>query len=732
MKRFLLCFALLASSLAVSPATAQAAEVPQLTDSFDGARDTDPTYGLNDALATRQTGSARGVTYTRVSGSWDSTATPPEYYSQVNHPDYAGKLGFMVNRSAVRLDAPIAGSTYTVSATVDPDPKSLGTPSDWSSIVLSRSSASTGYVTSSDVQLGLTVERNGEVQLFSAGTELWSSPLVVTRASDGFKVTIAVSGSTTTVTVNGVGRTAQVGVADPYLYLGAYVSHGSATTAGQVSTVDNLTVSKVSRFFDSFDGANDVDPHYGLNDALATRQAPLNNESYTRVSGSWTSYDPPPTYYSQVNHPNHPGRLMFAVGRSAVRLNAPIAGDSYTVSATVDPDPKLLSAPADWSSIMLSRSADSTGYVTNGDVQLGLTVARNGNVQVFRSGTALWSSPLVATRAGDGFHVTVEVSGSTATVTVNGVGRTAALGTTLPDPYLYLGAWVGNSQQVSTVDDLAISRVDPYPNLEYYGYFATRITETWGNHIDEARGFANLHWLNVSPDRDIPGSQYDLAELATCPPRSCALYVGDEFFPAPACQMGSCPIDPTLARWRAFVDMVKPYQDRIATIYLKDEPRSWGVSNADLQTMATAVKTAMAPGSGFGPFPIMLTMAGVDVTPDTFVPDEVDWVGVDDYHADAARLDTLLTRLDTLTGKRTYLFPPTVVADYTKPTYDTNAKIQAVQKVYMDAAKKHPSVIAIMNFGVWVQAGGPIVHPYQIPGIWDVQERYGNAVTVKH
>ncbi|WP_214318256.1 hypothetical protein [Nonomuraea sediminis] len=743
MKRTLLCLAMIATSLAVSPAvSAKAAPAPQLVDSFDKARDTDPTYGLNDSLGARQSGTARGVTYTRVAGTWESTNPPPPYYSQVNHPNTPGKLLFALTRSAVRLDAPVAADlndSYTVTATVDPDPKSLGTPGDWSSIMLSRTSGSVGYVTNGDIQLGLTVARNGDVQLFRSGTALFNPPLTATRAADGFHVSVAVANASqanpsVTVTVNGAARTIGLGTAlpNPYLYLGAYVSNDK-----QISTVDDLTVSRVSRFADNFDGANDVDPGYGLNDGLGGRQSPLATQTYTRVSGNWWSYDPPPTWYSQVNHPNTPGKLLFAISRSAVRLDAPVAPDtdgSYTVSATVDPDPKLLGAPADWNSIMLSQSKDSSGYVTNGDVQLGLTVARNGNVQLFRSGVALFNPVLTATRAADGFHVTIAVANASkadpsVTVTVNGASRTVGLGASIPKPYLYLGAYVSNDKQISTVDDLAISRIDPYPNLKYYGYFAERILKRWGNHIPEVTGFANLHWISVSPDYDNPSTGYALSDLDSCPAHSCALYVGDEFFPHETCQNGTCPIDPGLVRWKAFLEKVKPYQDKIGAIYLKDEPHDYGVTNADLQTMASAVKS-----SYFGSLPILLTLSGGKVNPNTYVPAEVDWLGADDYGADAARLDYLIDTMERMTGgtKKIYLFPPTVVGPYTGQ-YDTPEKIQAVQQVYFDAAKRHPSVIAIMNFGPWVEAwpGQPITYPYQIPDIWATQERLGNAVTVK-
>lgn len=712
MKRLLPGLILLLSCLVATPAEAEAA--PQLADSFDGAYHGDATYGLNDALATRQSGTARGVTYTRVSGSWETSATPPPHFSQVNHPDFPGKLVFALPRSAVRLDAPLAGDTYTVSATVDP-------VSDWSSIMLSRSAASTGYVTNADVQLGITVSRDGQVQAFRAGAPQWSAPLQATKAAQGFRVTLAVTGPSVTVTVNGAARTLALGsaLAGPYLYLGAY----------STATVDDLAVSRVSRFADSFDGAVNADPGYGLNDSLGGRQSPLNTSTYTRVSGSWTTLDPPPPYYSQVNHHDYPGKLVFAVDKSAVRLDAPVTGDALSVSATVDP----AGGSSDWSSIMLSRNADSSGYVTNGNVQLGLTVARDGQVQLFRAGVPLWPSPLVATRSAIGFAVSITVTGASSAnpsvaVSVNGVGRTSALGASLgATPYLFLGALVGG-----TVDDLAISRVDPYPNLAYYGYYTVRALQSWGgNHIDEAKGFANLHWVNVSPDWDT-GGPYRVEELAKCPPRSCALYVGEEFFPPATCTWGNCPIDPTLARWRAFVQKVKPYNDRIAAIYLKDEPHSYHVSNADIQTMASEVKAAMGPG--FGPFPIMLTLAGGDVTPNVFIPDEVDWVGVDDYHADAARLDTLIAMLEKVNDvqRRVYLFPPTVVASYTRPEYDTAAKVEAVQQVYFDAARRHPSVIAIMNFGMWVNIDGTLTLPNQVPGVWAAQERLGVAVTLKN
>ncbi|MFI6318672.1 hypothetical protein ACIBG8_14180 [Nonomuraea sp. NPDC050556] len=727
---------LLALALYGLPALpAEAAVAPALTDTFDGARDTDPTYGLNDSLATRQSGTARGVTYTRVSGSWDTSTPPAEYYSQVNHPDHPGKMLFALGRSAVRLDAPMEGDTYTVTAVVDPDPLVRGTAADWSSVMLSRSAKSAGYVTNTDVDLGLTVARDGRVQLFRNGTAQWATPLQTTRASNGFATSVAVSGTSVTVTVNGASRTATLGSAmvRPYLYLGAYVSN-----AQQVSTVDNLTVSRMTRFADTFEGSTDTDPGYGLNDKLGGRQVPLNTVGYTRVSGDWATDATPQPYYSQVNHPNHPGKLIFALGRSAVRLDGAViadSSDSYTVSAVVDPDPLLKSAPSDWSSVMLSHTAKSTGYVTNGNVEIGLTVSRDGKVQLFKSGDQQWATPMTVTRASNGFAVTIAVTGaSTANpsvvVTVNGSSRTFGLGVPLAKPYLYLGAWVGNSQQVSTVDDLVISRVDPYPNVEYYGYFATRILSRWGNHIPEAKGFANMHFISISPDN--PGEPYAIEDLKSCPPHSCALYAGYEFFPAEC--SGTCPIFPTMDRWNAFVELVKPYQDRLMGIYLKDEAQVYGVTNADLQKMASAVKASMAPGKGFGPFPIMMTLAAGDASPRTYVPDEVDWLGVDDYGADAARLDSLLTTLEKMGDRprRTYIFPPTVVGPYTGQ-YDTPAKIEAVQHVYMEAARQHPSVIMVQNFGVWVEAweGQPVTNPWQIPAIWATQERYGTAVSIK-
>ncbi|HEY0699402.1 MAG TPA: hypothetical protein VGD43_16505, partial [Micromonospora sp.] len=720
-----LATALSAGLLAVAgqPA-AQAATSYDLVDSFGGARDAAPTYGLNDSLGTRQSGPARGVTFTRTHGSWTSpAATPPSSYSQVNNPDFPGTLSFWIGNSAVRLDAPVSTDTsdaYTVAATMNPNANLYGgVVTDWTSLMLSSSSRSTGYVTAGDIELGLTVRRNGEVMLYRGGVAQWGSSLIATRQSTGFVTTITVSAAssgspTVTVTVNGVTRTSALGVAlpQPYLYLGAYLSSGSATSPyGEVSTVDDLKVSRVAHFADSFDNATDVAPGYGLNDNLAERQSPQANVGYTRVSGNWWSTAPPPANYSQVNNPDFPGTLSFWVDHSAVRLNAPAVpdtGDAIELRATVNPDPQQYGAPGDWVSIMLSQSASSTGYVQDTKNQLGLTVGRNGVVGFFKNGTPFGPS-ITAARRSDGFAVTLRVTAASSsnpsiTAVVNGVQASFALGTSLAKPWVYLGAYISNGsatapyKEVSTIDRLSISRVAPYPHLQYYGTYGTRNDDTAGNHVPDMAGIANAHWINVSPTTNqAPPVTYRTEVFASCPPQSCIVYVGNEFFSPD----GATP-EPNLDRWNQFVAMIQPYKDKILGYYLKDEPYLYGVTPAQLDWHARGVQASINAGA-IPDRPILLTLTLGDITNWAHVPAEVDWLGMDHYTMDAAQIEASAVRLDEMAldaTDRTYMCPPNVPDVWNG--FTTEQQVLTKQYEYLEAANRHPKMVALLNFGLWV------------------------------
>jgi len=739
-----------AFSVPLAPQTASAASPPEFTDSFDGARDADPTYGLNDAISARQSGPGKGVTYTRAHGSWTTpAATPPAYASQVNHKDFTGKLSFWAQTSAVRLDAPAmtdAAGSYTVTAKVDPNANARGNDADWVSIMLAKASSTTGYVTAASVDAGLTVSRNGKVMLYQRGTALWSSELQATRSGSGFDVAVAVTNAssatpTLTVTVNGATRAATLtgALAQPYVLLGAYLSNGSATTTAEVSTVDQLTVSRVAQYTDSFDGANVYASDYGLNQNLSSRQSPLSiAASYSRVAGHWSNTAAPPANRSQVNNPSFPHQLSFWVAPSAVKLNSPVVADSagaFDVRATVKPDPGSFGAAADWVSIMLSSSSSARGYVTDAQNQFSMTVARDGTVALYRGGASAGAT-FTAPSASGGFAVSVRATDAGGTpdlvVTVNGVSRTLALTAALKKPYLYLGAYISNGsetqlREVSTVDDLTISRVDQFPALGYFGTYGTRNDDNAGNHVPDMAGISNLHWINVSPTLNASPLTYDTDVFASCPPKSCIVYVGSEFFKPETPSQAH----PNLNRWQGYVQMLQPYKDKIAAYYLQDEAYMYGVTYQQLDWSAKAVQASIDAGD-IPDRPIMYTMTYTDIANSVAVPPDVDWYGMDAYNMTETELEWSANRLEQMASDQNdkiYLFPPNVPDTWN--AWTSEAQILDRQHEYLRVANRHPRVIALLNFGLWVNTGAGGSAPRQqtyVPRVFDLQERVGTLI----
>src|SRR4051794_19304435 len=173
-------------------------------DTFSGVANTDPLYGLNVGLDARQTGTAK-ASYTRVSGLWNSSVPPRPWAAQVNHPAHPNRLSFLSGTAAVMLDAPVlAGpdNSYTVATTIDPVLGS-STAADWGSLVFSRSRASDGYPSNSDVDLGFLIGASGGIQLFHAGAMFWSGSV---PAADSYNVSLTVSVAadrTVTMVING-------------------------------------------------------------------------------------------------------------------------------------------------------------------------------------------------------------------------------------------------------------------------------------------------------------------------------------------------------------------------------------------------------------------------------------------------------------------------------------------------------------------------------------------------
>jgi hypothetical protein len=119
---------------------------------------------------------------------------------------------------------------------------------------------------------------------------------------------------------------------------------------------------------------------------------------------------------------------------------------------------------SDWNSLVLSTNTGDSGYVANADVALGVLVRSNGGIQVFSGGKSLLAQAgFAAPNANGTFDVTVAYTPGqpAATVTVNGVAVTVATPAALPaSSSLFMGAYLSNSGEVSTLSDLMVSGVN--------------------------------------------------------------------------------------------------------------------------------------------------------------------------------------------------------------------------------------------------------------------------------
>jgi hypothetical protein len=729
------------SPRAVPPATM--ATPGTFVDTFAGATATEPLYGLNESLDTRQTGTVK-ASYTRVSGVWQRDSTPPpSSYVQVGRASYPNRLSFSTGTSAVMLGAPVladAGGHYTVATTVDPVAGDV-TSADWGSIVLSRSRASAGYVTNADVDLGLTVRSNGDLELYTAGRSFWSSH--VAPSATGYAVSVTVStrdDRSVALAVNGV--TFPVPVPSsvirwpsmPYLYLGAYLSTPSeVTTFGSgrpgaglsVSQVDGYPAASTKPFVETFDGAVDAEAtSYGLNDGLRARQPSVVSNRYRRVSGLPSGSEPPPAKVSRVNHAQYPNTLSFWSRPSAVRLEKPVTADldgGYAVHALVDPAAQGNDQrSSEWVSIMLSGSAGHTGYPTRPETDLGLTVRSNGQIQLYRKGEPTWGTePVVAPAADGSFDVTMTVSSGAARrvdVVVNGTTLTATSTADLPrTAYLAVGAYPTDQRTVSTVDDLRVSMLG---GLGHYGYFGFAHPEAPNNGVDhapEVAGFTNLNQYLNDPA---------LGFLDRCRPQSCAVYAGWAQFNDTAVPFRLWP--DAVDRLEALKHRIGANLDKVGVIYLLDEPYGEGheVSDADLERAVQQVRAV---------FPDKVIMLTLDVPSlrrgPHRIPTGIDWVGFDWYCQGSDEVLRTLRSLESqlAPNQRTFLMPESTA----RLCGSTDGGIAAAQSAYLDIAAGDPRVVALMNFGWWLppKYGGDMNPLVNLPVTAQTQRGIGESIT---
>ncbi|WP_086666694.1 hypothetical protein [Lentzea kentuckyensis] len=221
-------------------------------------------------------------------------------------------------------------------------------------------------------------------------------------------------------------------------------------------------------FHDNFDGAVHTSLTLGLNDNLKHRQG-TGAVTYSQVAGGSV----------HVNDPRRPGVLSLRGDRTSVRLDAPSTGSALSA--------KLTPAAGGWSSIVLSRSANITGDVSDPAVDLGFLLRANGEVEISQPGQPVLSSSV---RARDSYEVTLKF-GSSLDLTVNGERRTIKLGAEVPTArqWVYLGH---SGSTAGLVDNLSIARLNsddlrkrPGSTLRYYGYV--------GASPPVVRGHSNLN-----------------------------------------------------------------------------------------------------------------------------------------------------------------------------------------------------------------------------------------------
>ncbi|MBV9854774.1 MAG: hypothetical protein JOY82_09650 [Streptosporangiaceae bacterium] len=459
-------------------------------------------------------------------------------------------------------------------------------------------------------------------------------------------------------------------------------------------------------FTDTFGTAVDDPPGYGLNDSLTARQSGAVGVTYTRESGLWYQAPQPQPWYSQVNHVNHPGVLSFWLGTSAVRMDAPVVANSsgwVGAQAVVDPVTGD-TASQDWSSLVFSTDPSASGYVASSGVALGVLVRSDGGIQVFQGGTSLLDRAKFAQPNSNGtFNVIVTyVPGqNSANINVNGATVTVPAPAALPaSSSLFMGAYLGNGNEVSTLSDLSVSAVDrtgltlpASSGLRYYGYYAARLTGD--SHLPEVAGRSNLNWVNIS---DVDGYVPDV--LGGCAPGSCVVNTGNEFF---SCDSSGnhCSLYPNYqARWANLAAAVRPYLNKIAAFYILDEPQWRGATPAEIQTSAELIKSTF-PGKK-----VMMIEAGPEVTSSLVIPSAVDWVGFDWYCQPFAAVEQKLGTLESLTatsGQGLFLVPEDAPLSACAGVsgHQTDADIAALQWQYFGLAENNPRVIGLMNFGFW-------------------------------
>lgn len=217
----------------------------QYVDTFDSSKQSHQVsdYGLNYDRDRRQTyWNFGGYSWQRVSGLWNSTAVPPNHYSQVNQISNINTLSFHLGSSAVRLSKGITSTrinnSYNYNISFVADPVKYNTVSgNWVSFMLDNTLSSTGWVAKNDKEFGFLITAAGAIQIWERGTQIKSCS--ATKA-ESYKVNIDITGRNYVIKVNNAIRCS--GLLNYAIPSSVYAYVGAAISGSQVSTFDEFSI----------------------------------------------------------------------------------------------------------------------------------------------------------------------------------------------------------------------------------------------------------------------------------------------------------------------------------------------------------------------------------------------------------------------------------------------------------------------------------------------------------
>ena len=260
------------------------------------------------------------------------------------------------------------------------------------------------------------------------------------------------------------------------------------------------------------------------------------------------------------------------------------------------------------------------------------------------------------------------------------------------------------------------------PSLRYFGYFASRITASGGDHLPEVASRSNLNWVQISdPNRYAP------EVLDHCKPRGCIISTGNEFFRGCDSEHSpSCELYPNYAaRWNRLANAVRSRIGKVGAFYLMDEPQWRGATPSELHTAATTIRAT------YPKVPVMMVEAGPQVSSSLQIPTSVNWVGLDWYCQPFSTVQRTLATLSSRIhpGQSLFLVPEAapLQACGGAAGHATDAQIAPLQYDYLRLAESNPRVIGLLAFGFWTSGYGSAQLPRTVAAHQDIFRRIVGA-----